>query len=191
MNRYPNPEALTAYWQHSLEIGSEAGQRAVIGLGLESVQAEQVLVLLALRRLAHRPVGLADPVILVGGEGDLWLLSAMQWHRRPPALSRAGQLNLVFAGSDVATYAAIANISAPSGAPPGGPLLPPGMAWALTPTALPGSERSDLSYLPFVLADDLFVPSVVPPVPSTWLDRVEVWATIVLVLGLLLAAWLR
>lgn len=188
MNRYPHPDQLAALWQRVVEIGNETGRRPLIGLGRDPFHPENALALVALHRLARRPVGLIEPRFVVGGEGELWLLAAMQWRTRAGhALSTDG-FNLVYAGKSLATYAASLTLNAPPASR--GPMLSPGMAWMLTPTAVPGSERSDLEDLPFVLAEPLFVPVIAPPVAPDWLDRLETWGVLLLAVGLLLAAWL-
>jgi hypothetical protein len=125
----------------------------------------------------------------VGGEGSQWLLATAQWQERATSSSQQHSFGVIYAGSDLATYAASLNIHAPLAADPGGPFLSPGMAWMLTPTALPGSEQSDLEFLPFVLADPIFAPVSAPPVQAGWMEQLEMWAVLLLAIGLLLAIW--
>jgi hypothetical protein len=189
MNRYPDPRTLAAHWQRTIEINSEAGRRPLIGLGMNSFQPESVLRSLAIQRLARRPAGVMDPLIVVGGEGEEWLLTVLQWQVRRGQPLQPASFAITYGGSDLATHAAILNVHTAPGPDPGGPFLPHGMAWMLSPTALPGSEHSDLEALPFLLADPLFAPVAVPPVTAHWLDQLETWVVLLFVASLLLAAW--
>lgn len=185
MNRYDTPETLTAYWQQSVEIGIEAGQRPLLSLGMAGFQPESLSGWLASARLARRSATLRDPLVLVGGDGDLWWATTLQWSR---SRTSAKSPLLWYAGADWATYAASLSIARPPDAAESH-MLPAGMAWMLTPTSMPGSEPIDLTFLPCLLADDLFVPAPVPVTRSTWVDQGEMWATLLLVVALLLAAW--
>jgi hypothetical protein len=190
MNRYLDPRRLAAHWQRIIEINNEAGRRPVISLGMNSFHPESVLRLLAMQQLARRPAGIIDPLVAVGGEGEEWLLAVLQWQARGGQPLEPDGFAVAYAGSDLATHAATLNIHTAPGPDPGGPILPPGMAWMLTPTALPGSEQSDPEALPFLLADTLFTPVAAPPVTPHWLDQLETWVVLLVVASLLLAAWL-
>jgi hypothetical protein len=190
MNRYPNPDNLTAHWQRIVEINTEMGRRPLLGIGVDTLQPESLLILLALARLARRTAGPLPPRFVAGGEGELWLFTNLLWQSSGHGVRSKHGIAAIYGGSDFATYAATLNISAlPMAA--SHPVLPPGMAWMLTPTAMPGSERSDLVYLPFVLRSPLFAPITVPPPPATWLDRLELWAALLLAAALVLAAFVR
>lgn len=190
MNHMSDPNVLASLWRQQAEIDIESGRHALVGLGLGNVDAQSLVALLAVQRFAQRAGPLAEPQ-LVTGDGDLWLSVLML---RPPTSEDApSSFDVLYAGSDVATYAASLDIAttrhiAPisrSGATP----LPPGKAWMLTPTAFPGSERADLEFLPFVQHGAPFAPVSAPqPTSPRWIDQVEAWAVLVLALALLVAA---
>lgn len=190
MNHTFNPDVLTLLWQRQAEIDIESGRRPLVGLGLGNVDAESLLTLLALQRFAQRTGALAEPQV-VAGDGDLWLSALLL---RPPTHEDApSSFDVIYAGGDVATHAASLTITtAVHTAPftgPGAMPLPPGMAWMLTPTALPGSERADLEFLPLAQNGAPFAPVSAPQATSPhWIDQVEAWAVLLLALALLLAA---
>lgn len=169
-----------------IDISIETGRRPLLGLGIDTLHPESIMVLMALRQLAQRSTRPAIPAIVAGGEGELWLFTGLLWQSTTHV---AGPAPAIYGGNDLATYAAVLNISALP-APVGDPALPAGMAWMLTPTAVPGSERSDLTYLPFVLRSPLFTPVTLTSQPATWLDQMELWAALLLATALLLAAFL-
>ena len=92
---------------------------------------------------------------------------------------------VLYAGGDSATHAATLNIAVGR---TNAAVLPPGLAWSMTPTATPGSERSELELLPFVLADEDFVPQIPSSTAVDWLGQLERWTGLLLALGLLIAA---
>jgi hypothetical protein len=188
MNPHPDPNALAAHWQRMAEIGAESGRLPLIGLGVDSFHTENLLFLLAWRRLARRSTGLLDPRLVVGGEGELWLMANLIWQSRRDPLAVAGAHNVFYAGSDLATRAAALTVNVRPDADVGQPSLPVGMAWMLTPTALPGSGHADLEYLPFLLDESLFTPVAAPPSPSSRFDQIEIGSVIVLAVALVLAA---
>ncbi len=175
MNLYSNPVSLAALWRKQMEMALEAGEIPVLSLGWDTLQPESVLPLHALQRLARGRPGAVQPWIVAGGEGDLWLLGATQW----PQERRSGPL---YAGNDSATFAATLNLAEPVRT---GAALPGGMGWMLTPTAAPGSARSQGEYLPFALAADDFSPLPAPDLPSDWVGRLEGWAVALLAVALL------
>ena len=192
MNLYESPRSLAALWRRQLEMGLEAGETPVLALGWDTLHPDSLFPLAGLDELARRRPGAVDPRVVAGGEGDLWLLGTTQWpqERRGTHPRRGGVL---YAGNDSATFAASLTLAEAfgaerSGAERSGPSLPLGMAWLLTPTAAPGTERSEGEYLPFALAPDEFSPLPVPPAPSDWLARLEGWAIVLLAVGLLVAA---
>ncbi|MBX2998689.1 MAG: hypothetical protein KF893_09295 [Caldilineaceae bacterium] len=190
MNQHPNPDALSAHWQRVAEIGAEEGRLPVIGVGVGSFHAEGLLFLLAWRRLARRSTGMLDPRLVVGGEGELWLMASQIWQSRQDPLAVAGTHHIFYAGSDVATRAAALTVNTRPNAEFGQPFLPTGMAWMLTPTALAGSGRADLEHLPFFLNEPLFMAVAAPPAPSSWIDGFEALAVVALAVALVLAALL-
>lgn len=183
MNLYSAPAALAALWRRRLEIALEAGETPVLALGLDTLHPDSATPLVALHRLASSRPGAVEPWVVAGGEGDLWLLGAVQW----PQGKGGGAL---YGGNDGATFAASLNLAASGQGGVMGGALPLGMGWMLTPTAAPGSERSEAEYLPFALAPDEFSPLPAPAAPADWIERVEGWAVALLALGLLLAALL-
>lgn len=187
MNLYESPRALAALWRRQLEMGLEAGETPVLALGWDTLHPDSLFPLAGLDDLARRRPGAVDPRVVAGGEGDLWLMGAIHWPtgRRGTHPSRGGVL---YAGNDSATFAASLTLAEASSAERSGPSLPLGMAWLLTPTAAPGTERSEGEYLPFALAPDEFSPLPVPPTSSDWLARLEGWAIVLLAIGLLVAA---
>lgn len=187
MNLYESPRTLAALWRRQLEVGLEAGDTPVLALGLDTLHPDSHFSLAALGELARRRPGAVDPRVVAGGEGDLWLLGTTQWPtgRRGSHIRRGGVL---YAGNDSATFAASLTLAEAFGAERSGPTLPLGMAWLLTPTAAPGTERSEGEYLPFALAPNEFSPLPLPPAPSDWLAQMEGWATVLLAVGLLVAA---
>jgi hypothetical protein len=188
MNQHLDPNALAAHWQRMAEIGAEAGRLPVIGLGVDSFHTESLLFLLAWRRLARRSTGLLDPRLVVGGEGELWLMASLIWQSRRDPLILTGAHNVFYAGSDLATRAAMLTVNARPDADVGRASLPAGMAWMLTPTALPGSGHMDLEHLPFLLDESLFTPVVAPPSPFSWFEQIEIGSVILLAVALGLAA---
>jgi hypothetical protein len=173
------------------EIGAEAGRLPVVGLGVDSFHTEGLLFLLAWQRLARRSTGLLDPHLVVGGEGELWLMASLIWQSRRDPLAVTGAHNVFYAGSDLATRAAALTVNAPPDSDSGRSLLPAGMAWMLTPTALPGGGYADPEHLPFLLEPSLFTPVGAPPLSSSWFDQIETWAVIGLAVALVLSALLR
>lgn len=181
MNLYSTPAALAALWRRRLEMALEAGETPVLALGLDTLHPDSATTLDALQGLASSRPGAVEPWIVAGGEGDLWLLGAVQW----PQGKRGGAL---YGGNDSATFAASLNLAESGEGRLAGAALPLGMGWMLSPTAAPGSERSEAEYLPFALAPDEFSPLPAPPAPTDWIERVEGWAVALLAVGLLLAA---
>lgn len=186
MNHTFNSDGLARLWQRQAEIDIESGRRPLVGLGLGNVDAESLLALLAVQRFAQRAAALAEPQV-VAGDGDLWLSALML---RPPTDDDSpSTFDVVYGGGDVATHAASLTISAAPHIWPGIAPLPSGMAWMLTPTALPGSERADLEFLPLAQNGAPFAPVSMPKATSPhWIDQMEAWAMLVLALALLVAA---
>ncbi len=193
MNLYRSPRTLSAHWHRLLETGLEAGDSPVLALGWDTLHPDSFFSVAALNHLSHHRPGAINPWVVAGGEGGLWLMGANQW----PRTEFGGA---VYGGNDCVTYAASLTLAEPprSGLD-GSAGLPLGMAWMLTPTAAPGSERSEGEYLPFALAPDEFsFSSLLRPLsdpdssPSAldWIAGAEHWAAILLVLGLLVAAFL-
>lgn len=178
MNLYPNPDSLSALWRRCLEMALEAGEKPVLALGWDTLHPDSAFSLAALHRLARRRPGAVEPWIVAGGEGDLWLLGAAQWQTE-------GQARALYGGNDSATFAASLTLAEPGPTDVAGPALPTGMGWMLTPTAAPGSARSEGEYLPFALALDDFSPLPAPDLPPDWIEQVEGWGVALLALALL------
>jgi hypothetical protein len=177
---------LARLWQRQAEIDIESGRRPLVGLGLGNVDAEGLLALLAVQRFSQRAGAVAEPQV-VAGDGDLWLSALML---RPPTDEDApSTFEVTYGGGDVATYAASLTIATAPHLGPRTTPLPPGMAWMLTPTALPGSERADLEFLPLAQNGAPFAPVSAPQATSPhWIDQMEAWAVLVFALALLVAA---
>ena len=181
MNLYENPRGLATLWRRELEMALEAGETPVLALGWDTLHPDSFFALAALGELARRRPGAVDPQIVAGGEGDLWLLGGIQW-----SPNRSG--GVVYGGNDSATFAASLTLAESTDSVLAGPNLPLGMAWLLTPTAAPGSGRSEGEYLPFALAQDEFSPLPAPPRASDWVTWLEGWAIALLAVGLLVGA---
>ncbi len=190
MSTSPTASQLITLWERTLERHLEAGRPAVLALGLTELRPDELASIQALNRLSRYPLGVAQPRIVVGGEGSRWLLALLQWQPRqglPPGLA------VWYGGNDLATYAASLNLAETPdrlGIFLGGGLSP-GMAWMLTPLAAPGSEEEALEQLPFALAESLFRPGPPPP-PSQadWSARLEAVLAVLLALALILATLL-
>ncbi|MBX3052951.1 MAG: hypothetical protein KF753_15825 [Caldilineaceae bacterium] len=176
-----NPRSLTAVWRKQLETALEAGETPVLALGWDTLHPDSLLPLAALDGLAHRRPGAIDPWVVAGGEGVLWLLGAARW----PQGRRGGAL---YAGNDTTTFAASLTLTESPRSAHAGINLPMGMAWMLTPSAVPGAERAEGEYLPFALAPDEFTPLSAPAEPSDWIGGLQNWAVALLALGYLLLA---
>lgn len=185
-----DPNVLASLWRRQAEIDIESGRRPLVGLGLGNVDAQSLVALLAVQRFAQKAGALAEPQV-VAGDGDLWLSALML---RPPIHEDIpSSFDVTYAGGDVATHAASLNIATAQHTAPitrsGTAPLPPGMAWMLTPTAFPGSERADLEFLPLVQNGAPFAPVSAPQAALPhWIDQVEAWAVLILALALLVAA---
>lgn len=183
METYTTPEQLETVWRRSLAIAFEAGDRPLLCLGWDALHPDSALGLLALQRLATKPFVKARPWIVAGGEAELWFLATLT---PPIGDSRTEEGGVIFGGADVATFAATLNtLIAPNWDRPQ-PHLSPGFAWLLAPTSLPGAGRSELEYLPFALAQDLFTPQVAREEAATQGATLEQWAALLLLLALIL-----
>jgi len=178
MNLYPSPRSLAALWRRRLEIALEAGKIPVLALGWDTLHPDSAFSLAALHLLTRSRPGVVDPWIVAGGEGGLWLFGATLWQKG----RRGGAL---FGGNDSATFAATLTLAESAHTGVAEAALPGGMAWMLTPTATPGSERSEGEYLPFALAPDEFSPLPAPDAPPDWVEHLENWGVALLALGLL------
>ncbi|RME54117.1 MAG: hypothetical protein D6790_17035, partial [Caldilineae bacterium] len=151
-------------------------------LGWDALHPDSALGLLALQRLAARPSAMAQPWIVAGGEAELWLLAALI----PPLTgARTGEGGVLFGGADMGAFAATLNTVAPPNRHRPQRHLLPGMAWMLAPTTLPGAARSELEFLPFALAPDLFAPQAAPETDAHGAN-LEPWAALLLLVGLIL-----
>jgi len=181
---YTNPAQLASVWQRMADIATEAGETSLVTLGIDSLHLDSGFSLLALHRIARQNLGPVSPLVVAGGEGELWLLAMLLWQRRPLA-SHTDAALVLYAGGDSATHAAALNIAVGR---TNAAVLPPGLAWSMTPTATPGSERAELELLPFALADEDFVPQIPSSTAVDWLEQLERWTGLLLALGLLIAA---
>lgn len=182
MDTHGTPEQLEAAWRRSLAIALEAGDKPLLCLGWDALHPDSVLSLLALQRLAARPSAMARPWIVAGGEAELWLLAALS----PPLTGpQTGEGGVLFGGADMGVFAAALNTVAPPNRTRPQQHLLPGMAWMLAPTGLPGAARSELEFLPFALAPDLFTPQAAQETDAQGVD-VERWAALLLLVGLIL-----
>lgn len=172
------------------EVGAEAGRLPIIGLGIDSFHPQGLLLLMAWRRLARRSTGLLDPHLVVGGDGELWLMASLIWQSRRDPLAVAGAHHVFYGGSDLATRAAALTTTAPADGEIRQSSLPVGMAWMVTPVALPGSGYTDPEHLPFLLDEPLFSFVSAPPSPSSLFAQIEQWAGILLAVALVLAVFL-
>lgn len=184
MNPYTSPQQLASVWRRMADTAAETGETPLIALGIDSLHPDSGLGLLALSRIARRSLGPQNPVVVAGGEGELWLLGTLLW-QRPAGGTDAPPDQVLYAGGDAATHAAALNTAV---RPVDAAVLPPGMAWMLSPTATPGAERSDVELLPLALAEEDFVPQAIGPDAADWLAQLERWLGLLLALGLLIGA---
>lgn len=183
------PQDPRATWAAQMGAAQEMGGPALLSLGLEPIHTEALTTLLALSQSLRRSRPTARPWVLVGGEGEIWLMAhLLDISRQAVAGQRLSRATL-FAGSDPATYAASLLITAPEAPTLRPHLLPPGMVWMLTAAGLPGGYSSGVAELPFAL---MAAPDPDPrPERPPLAERVSAWLTLFAALALLLWAGLR
>lgn len=156
-----DPSAILSTWSQEAAQDLEAGRTPLIVLGAGSLGLDTLPGLLALSALDEEHTGLAHPVVLAGGDGQVWLLALTQRprRRRPQAGGEAARRvqaiqahtpAALFTGPDAGTHVAALNLAAQSLTPspvvrpnPSGQALgesvPPGLAWAIFPTRSAGA----------------------------------------------------
>lgn len=185
MMLYQSPEYLAALWRQRLDSGQEAGHSTLLPLGQDTLHPDSGFILLALSRIVRRSGGRQAPILCAGGDGDFWLLTLMLWRRRSSDSGRNRSIP-VYGGGDGGTYAAHLNIVQPGGEHLYSELLSPGHLWLTNPVALPGSERSDVEFVPFALNQH---DSQRSERSENFYERLESFLVLVTVLALLLTAW--
>ncbi len=189
----PSSTGLVALWFRILEQSLEAGQTPVIGLGLDELQPDAVVLLQALGHLSGRRFGAVDPLFAVGGEGPLWLLALANWQRTGVELA-PGE-SFWYGGNDVTTYAATLDILTPENGRANGNItganIQLGMQWMLYPASLPGAGSRGLEWQPFAMVEPFFSQTGAEAAPERdWLDGAESWLALLLAVGLVIAALL-
>jgi hypothetical protein len=190
------PQDPRTAWYAQMGIAQEMGGPALLSLGLEPVHTEALTTLLALRQTLRRQQPAALPWVLVGGEGEIWLIASLLGAGPQPFSPQAvtpmtGQSQpqfraTLFAGSDPATYAASLLITAPDAPVLRPSLLPQGMVWMLTAAGLPGGYSSGVAELPFALMAAP-PPDPMPSRPSL-AEGISAWLTLLFALALILWA---
>ncbi len=199
-----DPAQLADAWRRMTDTANEIGETPVFALGLGSFYRSGLLNLLALDRMARQNLGLRHPVVVAGGESWLWLCAMFVW--RPSAGEKGfsagavtnsegwqgqtlvfdnAERTVLYAGADSALYAAALNLAEQ---PRDRAAAPAGLDWSRIPSSSPGVEGAEFEVLPAAVAPDP-VPEHLPPLPNSWIQRGERWASIALALGLLLAAF--
>lgn len=144
-------------WSREAAQELEAGRVPLFVLGAGSPGLNALPALSALSGLDDEGTGLANPAVLAGGDGGLWLLAAMQRPRRirpqagGDAARRAQAVQervppALFTGPDSATHTAALNLAAQWVTPTPvtrsvglGERVPPGLAWAIFPARSTGA----------------------------------------------------
>ena len=205
---YSSPRQLAHAWRQLADHANESGETPLFALGLDSLYRGGVLRLLALGRLARQNLGPQHPTVVTGGDGWLWLLSMLIWRpavggRRlhsaavPSAATEeeaevlSGQFDdsertVLYAGADIAAYAAVLNLSRQRGA---WDAMPMGLDWSVRTSTSAGVEGSDIELLP-AFVNQASLASSAGPVDESWLRRGERWAGVLLALVLLIASFL-
>ncbi len=207
MNYYPDPEQLASAWRQLADTANENGETPLFPLGIDSLYRNSWLNLLALNRIARQNLGPQHPTIVAGGEGWLWLFAMHVWrpggggygHKvaadsRPKVAGRpkgqsedfddAGR-TVLFAGADSALYTATLNLAAQRR---DNSALPPGLDWSTSLSASPGVEGADFELLPALVTEEV-VSEPVAPGENDRLHKAERWASGLLALALLIAAF--
>ncbi len=202
-------------WSREAAQELEAGRVPLIVLGAGSPGLDALPALSALAGVDDERTGLANPAVLAGGDGGLWLLALMQRPRRvrPQAGGDAARRvqaiqeqvpPALFTGPDPALHAAALNLAAQSvtqtavvNAGGVGESVPPGLAWTLFPARATGAVNQ-WAWLPW---ESLGPPANPDPIPDPSPDPgtapvaapagvLTAYAGLFLALGLLLTALL-
>lgn len=208
MSFYTEPEQLASAWRQLADTANENGETPLFAVGLDYLYRNSWLNLLALSRIARQNLGPQHPTIVAGGEGWLWLFAMLVWrpdiggyrHSRgadagttseretegqSEGIDDAGR-TILFAGPDSALYAAVLNLAAPRS---DRPAIPPGLNWSESLSGHVSVEGADLELLPALVTQE-FMPDPAPPRADAWLQKGERWASLVLALALLAAAFI-
>jgi hypothetical protein len=207
VNYYPDPEQLASAWRQLADTANENGETPLFPLGLDSLYRNSWLNLLALNRIARQNLGPQHPTIVAGGEGWLWLFAMHVWRpgggeyghkvaadsRTKVARTPEGQSEgfddagrtVLYAGADSALYTATLNLAAQRR---DSSALPPGLDWSTSLSASPGVEGADFELLPALVTEEVMSEPVAPG-ENAWLHKGERWASGLLALALLIAAF--
>ena len=207
MNHFLDPEQLATAWRQLADTANENGETPLFALGLDSLYRNSWLNLLALNRIAHQNLGPQHPTMVAGGEGWLWLVAMHVWRPGGAGYGHTvaansgtqvadrqegqseGYVNagrtVLFAGADSALYTATLNLA---GQRRDRSALPPGLDWSTSLSASPGLEGEDFELLPALVSEEI-KPEPAAPGGNAWLRKGELWASGLLALALLIAAF--
>ena len=132
MNYFFSPGQLGQAWRQLADNANESGETPLFDLGLDSLYGGGLLKLLALGRIARQNLGPQHPTVVTGGDGWLWLLAMLVWRpavggRRLQSAAVPGAASeeeaeavsersddadrtVLYAGADIAQYAAVLNL---------------------------------------------------------------------------------
>ncbi len=171
-------------WSREAAQELEAGRVPLLVLGAGSTGLDALPALAALAGLDDERTGLANPAVLAGGDGGLWLLAAMQRPRRirpqagGDAARRAQAVQervppALFTGPDPALHAAALNLAAQWVTPTPvarsvgqGERVPPGLAWAIFPARSTGAVNQ-WAWLPWESLGNPVNPDPAPDLSAT------------------------
>ncbi len=207
MNYFSDPGQLSHAWRQLADNANESGTTPLFALGLDSLYRNSLLKLLALSRLARQNLGPQHPTIVTGGDGWLWLLTMLVWRpavgghqRHSAAVSSApaeeeleglseryddAGRTVLYAGADVALYAAALNLAVQQGERGA---TPPGLDWSVPASTSAGVEGSDIELLPAVVSQ-VSLPDAAGPSDNAGLRKGERWAGGLLAFALLIASF--
>jgi len=207
VNHFQDPEQLASAWRQLADTANENGETPLLALGQDSLYRNSWLNLLALNRVAGQNLGPQHPTIVAGGESWLWLVAMHVWRPGAAAYGHAfvadsdsgvaggpeghtegfddAGRTVLFAGADSALYTATLNLA---GQRRDRGALPPGLDWSTSVSASPGLEGADFELLPALVTEE-FMPEPAAPGEKTWLQKGELWASGLLALALLIAAF--
>ena len=207
MNHFLDPEQLATAWRQLADTANENGETSLFALGVDSLYRNSWLNLLALNRIAGQNLGPQHPTIVAGGESWLWLVAMHVWRPGAAAYGHAVVANsgnkvagtpeghtegfddagrtVLFAGADSALYTATLNLA---GQRRDRSAVPPGLDWSTSLSASPGLEGEDFELLPALVSEEI-KPEPAAPGGNAWLRKGELWASGLLALALLIAAF--